>query len=122
MRLKTCVLIRTEVRSVLDSVVNQVIDPPPPLFAPRPMTIGGSSIFRDPNYDCDGNPIDNRDLRDQFYEDLAEAEGYVESMNFAESKADNYQRLKERVRAGKQLQLQRMVEASKEELSRVNEN
>ena len=49
--------ISTEVRSVLDSVVNQVIDPPPPLFGPRPMTIGGSSIFRDPNYDCDGNPI-----------------------------------------------------------------
>ena len=41
--------ISTEVRSVLDSVVNQVIDPPPPLFGPRPMTIGGSSIFRDPN-------------------------------------------------------------------------
>ena len=50
--------IQTEVRSVLDSVVNQVIDLPPPLFGPRPMTIGGSSIFRDPNYDCDGNPID----------------------------------------------------------------
>ena len=50
--------IRKEVRSVLDSVVNQVIDLPPPLFGPRPMTIGGSSIFRDPNYDCDGNPID----------------------------------------------------------------
>ena len=53
--------IQTEVRSVLDSVVNQVIDPPPPLFAPRPMTIGGSSIFRDPNYDCDGNPIDTEE-------------------------------------------------------------
>ena len=50
--------IKTEVRSVLDRVVNQVIDLPPPLFGPRPMTIGGSSIFRDPNYDCDGNPID----------------------------------------------------------------
>jgi len=51
--------IRTEVRSLLDSVVNQVIDDAkPPLFGPRPMTIGGSSIFRDPNYDCDGNPID----------------------------------------------------------------
>jgi hypothetical protein len=35
----------------------QVIDLPPPLFGPRPMTIGGSSIFRDPNYDYDGNPI-----------------------------------------------------------------
>ena len=52
-------LARTEVRSLLDSVVNQVIDDSkPPLFGPRPMTIGGSSIFRDPNYDCDGNPID----------------------------------------------------------------
>ena len=51
--------IQTEVRSVLDSVVNQVIYLSPPLFGPRPMTIGGSSIFRDPNYDCDGNPIDN---------------------------------------------------------------
>lgn len=30
---------------------------PPPTLGPRPMTIGGSSIFRDPNYDCDGNPI-----------------------------------------------------------------
>ena len=30
---------------------------PPPTLAPRPMTIGGSSIFRDPNYDHDGNPI-----------------------------------------------------------------
>jgi len=27
------------------------------LFAERPKTIGGSSIFRDPNYDHDGNPI-----------------------------------------------------------------
>ena len=53
--------IQTEVRSVLDSVVNQVIDLPPPLFGPRPMTIGGSSIFRDPNYDCDGNPIDREE-------------------------------------------------------------
>ena len=50
--------IKTEVRSLLDRVVNQVIDLPPPLFGPRPMTIGGSSIFRDPNYDYDGNPID----------------------------------------------------------------
>ena len=25
------------------------------------MTIGGSSIFRDPNYDCDGNPIDHEE-------------------------------------------------------------
>ena len=53
--------VETEVRSVLDSVVNQVIDLPPPLFGPRPMTIGGSSIFRDPNYDCDGNPIDHEE-------------------------------------------------------------
>ena len=53
--------IQTEVKSVLDSVVNQVIDLPPPLFGPRPMTIGGSSIFRDPNYDCDGNPIDHEE-------------------------------------------------------------
>ena len=30
---------------------------PPPTLGPRPMTIGGSSIFRDPNYDTDGNPI-----------------------------------------------------------------
>ena len=30
---------------------------PPPTLVPRPMTIGGSSIFRDPNYDHDGNPI-----------------------------------------------------------------
>ena len=30
---------------------------PPPTLGPRPMTIGGSSIFRDPNYDHDGNPI-----------------------------------------------------------------
>ena len=55
------IAIKTEVRSVLDSVVNQVIDLPPPLFGPRPMTIGGSSIFRDPNYDCDGNPIDHEE-------------------------------------------------------------
>ncbi len=53
--------IQTEVRSVLDSVVNQVIYLSPPLFGPRPMTIGGSSIFRDPNYDCDGNPIDHEE-------------------------------------------------------------
>jgi len=53
--------IQTEVRSVLDSVVNQVIDLSPPLFGPRPMTIGGSSIFRDPNYDCHGNPIDSEE-------------------------------------------------------------
>ena len=38
--------IRTEVSSILDSVVNQVIDASkPPLFGPRPMTIGGSSII-----------------------------------------------------------------------------
>ena len=30
---------------------------PDTVFATRPRTIGGSSIFRDPNYDCDGNPI-----------------------------------------------------------------
>ena len=30
---------------------------PPPILTPRPMTIGGSSIFRDPNYDHDSNPI-----------------------------------------------------------------
>ena len=30
---------------------------PPPILGPRPMTIGGSSIFRDPNYDHDCNPI-----------------------------------------------------------------
>jgi len=54
--------IQTEVSSILDSVVNQVIDSSkPPLFGPRPMTIGGSSIFRDPNYDCDGNPIDTEE-------------------------------------------------------------
>ena len=75
-------VIRTEVRSVLDSVVNQVIDLPPPLFGPRPMTIGGSSIFRDPNYDCDGNPIypeeDYNEKEDQYLppvEDLKPPKG-----------------------------------------------
>ena len=50
--------------SVCDEVINDILDKidadtkvSPPLFASRPMTIGGSSIFRDPNYDCDGNPI-----------------------------------------------------------------
>ena len=115
--------IQTEVRSVLDSVVNQVIDLPPPLFGTRPMTIGGSSIFRDPNYDCDGNPIeseedyngwDARELRTnkwdkiefdwqthttprEYYEVIEGypylPEGYVEEEKNVESKWNDYEEL-----------------------------
>ena len=34
------------------------------VFAERPRTIGGSSIFRDPNYDHDGNPIVSEEKKD----------------------------------------------------------
>ena len=51
---------------VIDDIIDKVhadtkvAEVSPPLFASRPMTIGGSSIFRDPNYDHDGNPITAR--------------------------------------------------------------
>ena len=37
------------------------------LFAERPRTIGGSSIFRDPNYDHDGNPIVSEEKKNCAY-------------------------------------------------------
>ena len=51
---------------VIDDIIDKVdadtkvAEVSPPLFASRPMTIGGSSIFRDPNYDHDINPITAR--------------------------------------------------------------
>uniref|UniRef100_A0A6C0CQ18 Uncharacterized protein n=1 Tax=viral metagenome TaxID=1070528 RepID=A0A6C0CQ18_9ZZZZ len=51
---------------VIDDIIDKidadtkVAELSPPLFASRPMTIGGSSIFRDPNYDHYGNPITAR--------------------------------------------------------------
>lgn len=56
---------------VIDDIIDKVdadtkvAEVSPPFFASRPMTIGGSSIFRDPNYDCDGNPIDSEEDYDE---------------------------------------------------------